>query len=79
MLRALDVRLTAWQDGDRPVRATTASACATLGRRRARRAARRGDPLEGTAVDVDDDGRLVVEADDGSRTAVAAGDVVHVR
>lgn len=32
----------------------------------------------GRAVDVDDDGHLVVEHD-GERTAVAAGDVVHLR
>ena len=34
--------------------------------------------LEGTAVDVDTAGRLVVDAADG-RHALAAGDVVHVR
>ena len=37
------------------------------------------DALIGTAVDVDVDGRLVVESNDRSRTAVAAGDVVHLR
>jgi ethanolamine utilization protein EutQ (cupin superfamily) len=30
-------------------------------------------------VTVDDDGRLVVRASDGTLTAVGAGDVVHVR
>ena len=34
--------------------------------------------LEGTAVDVTDDGHLVVEVD-GGRTAYAAADVVHLR
>lgn len=35
--------------------------------------------LEGVATDVDDAGRLVVDADDGGVVAVAAGDVVHLR
>lgn len=37
-----------------------------------------GDRVDGTAVDVDGDGRLVVETD-GGRVPVAAGDVHHVR
>ena len=37
-----------------------------------------GEPLHGRAVDVDEDGRLLV--DDGTRVrALGAGDVVHVR
>ncbi len=37
-----------------------------------------GEPLRGRAVDVDEDGRLLV--DDGTRVhALGAGDVVHVR
>ncbi|MBF4561655.1 biotin--[acetyl-CoA-carboxylase] ligase [Microbacterium sp. VKM Ac-2870] len=35
--------------------------------------------LEGTAVRLDMDGRLVVRAPDGEETVVGAGDVVHVR
>ncbi len=35
--------------------------------------------LEGTAVDVDDGGRLELEHAGGARTTVAVGDVVHVR
>jgi BirA family biotin operon repressor/biotin-[acetyl-CoA-carboxylase] ligase len=38
-----------------------------------------GSALHGEATAVDDDGRLVVTAADGSATAVTAGDVVHVR
>jgi BirA family biotin operon repressor/biotin-[acetyl-CoA-carboxylase] ligase len=39
-----------------------------------------GGELVGAAEGVDEDGRLVVAAADGSaRTALAAGDVVHVR
>jgi BirA family biotin operon repressor/biotin-[acetyl-CoA-carboxylase] ligase len=53
------------------------SACTTIGRQV--RVALPGDrSLEGTAVDVDTAGRLVVDAADG-RHALAAGDVVHVR
>jgi BirA family transcriptional regulator, biotin operon repressor / biotin---[acetyl-CoA-carboxylase] ligase len=52
-------------------------ACATLGR--AVRVELPGPRLiEGTAVDIDADGRLVVEVA-GRRETVAAGDVVHVR
>jgi BirA family biotin operon repressor/biotin-[acetyl-CoA-carboxylase] ligase len=35
--------------------------------------------LTGRAVDVDDEGRLVLDVDDGTRRVVAAGDVVHLR
>jgi len=50
---------------------------ATLGR--AVRVDLGNDVVEGTAVDVDPQGRLEVERPDGSRVAVAVGDVVHVR
>jgi len=36
-------------------------------------------PIEGVARDVDDLGGLVVEAPDGSRVTISAGDVVHLR
>lgn len=35
--------------------------------------------VEGRAVDVGADGRLVIEEADGTRTEIAAGDVVHLR
>lgn len=38
-----------------------------------------GGVVDGVAEDVDVDGRLVVRRGDGSRLAVAAGDVVHAR
>jgi BirA family biotin operon repressor/biotin-[acetyl-CoA-carboxylase] ligase len=38
-----------------------------------------GETLHGTAVGVDDDGRLVVRAASGARAVVDAGDVEHVR
>jgi BirA family biotin operon repressor/biotin-[acetyl-CoA-carboxylase] ligase len=37
------------------------------------------DDVEGTAVDVTDDGRLVVETRHGDRRTIAVGDVVHLR
>ena len=51
---------------------------ATLGRR-VRVEPVRGDPLLGTAVDVTDDGALVVRDDAGTDHAVATADVVHLR
>ena len=52
--------------------------CATLGRP-VSVALPGGGTLAGTASDVDGDGRLVVADPDGYPTAVAAGDIVHVR
>ncbi|MEM9467307.1 MAG: biotin--[acetyl-CoA-carboxylase] ligase [Actinomycetota bacterium] len=49
---------------------------ATIGRRV--RVERPGDDLVGDAVDIDADGRLIIEAD-GDRHLVSAGDVVHLR
>jgi BirA family biotin operon repressor/biotin-[acetyl-CoA-carboxylase] ligase len=52
--------------------------CSTLGMRV--RIELPGDrQLQGTAVEVDADGQLVVRADDGTRHSVHAGDVVHLR
>ena len=79
VLRALDARVSAWAAGPRlPPAADYRAACSTLGAA-VRVELPSKDPLEGAAVDVDDDGRLVVECADGSRTAVAAGDVTHLR
>jgi BirA family biotin operon repressor/biotin-[acetyl-CoA-carboxylase] ligase len=59
------------------LRSSYSSACSTLGRR-VRVALPAGQTLDGVAVGVDDDGRLVV--DDGHRRrALGAGDVLHVR
>lgn len=59
------------------VRDDVAEACHTIGRR-VRVILPSGDDLLGTAVGIDDDGRLLVESDAGI-TAVAAGDVTHLR
>ena len=50
---------------------------ATLGRRV--RVDLGADDVEGTAVDVTDDGHLVVETLEGERRTFAVGDVVHLR
>ena len=50
--------------------------CSTIGRRL--RVELAGGDLAGTAVEIDDDGALVVDVD-GERRRVLAGDVVHVR
>ena len=50
---------------------------ATLGRRV--RVDLGTDAVEGTAVDVTDDGHLVVDTVEGERHVVAVGDVVHLR
>jgi BirA family biotin operon repressor/biotin-[acetyl-CoA-carboxylase] ligase len=50
---------------------------ATLGR--AVRVDTGSSEVEGTAVDVDQDGRLLVEVEGGGRRTIAVGDVVHLR
>lgn len=61
----------------RGLRPSYTRVCSTIGRD-VRVDLPTGEPLRGRAVDVDDDGRLLV--DDGSLVrALGAGDVVHVR
>ncbi len=63
--------------GGEGLRAPYREACSTLGRQ-VRADLPGGDTVTGTAVDVDDEGRLHV--DDGSGVHVlGAGDVIHVR
>jgi BirA family transcriptional regulator, biotin operon repressor / biotin---[acetyl-CoA-carboxylase] ligase len=78
LLEAFSRRYDGWVAATgRGVRPSYVRACSTIGRR-VRVDVPTGDPLVGTAVDVDEDGRLLV--DDGSTVrAVGAGDVVHVR
>ncbi|GAB3585133.1 biotin--[acetyl-CoA-carboxylase] ligase [Leifsonia lichenia] len=59
------------------IRDEVAEACHTIGRS-VRVLLPAGDDLLGTAVGIDEDGRLLVESDAGI-TAVAAGDVTHLR
>ncbi|MGB9377946.1 MAG: biotin--[acetyl-CoA-carboxylase] ligase [Mycobacteriales bacterium] len=77
ILRALAADYTAWCAGA-DVRAAYLAVCDTVGRS-VRVAFPDGTELHGVAMDVDDAGRLVVSDSEGTLTAVAAGDVVHVR
>lgn len=86
LLRAVLRSLADWYDewrtaGGDPdasrLRPTYAAGCATLGRE-VRAELPGGSELTGTAVGVDDDGRLVLATSDGEQ-AVGAGDVVHIR
>ncbi|GHG35658.1 biotin--[acetyl-CoA-carboxylase] ligase [Streptomyces hydrogenans] len=83
VLRSLADWYGAWvrADGDPEasgVRAAYEAGCATLGRRV--RADLPGERmLEGEAVSLDGDGRLVVATEGGGTEAVGAGDVVHLR
>lgn len=82
VLAAVAAEYESWRDhaGD-PVAsgllATYRDRCDTIGRR-VRVEVPAGEPLLGTAVEVDTAGRLVVETG-FDRRVVAAGDVVHVR
>jgi BirA family transcriptional regulator, biotin operon repressor / biotin---[acetyl-CoA-carboxylase] ligase len=77
VLRALAAAYASWQADPDGIRAAYREACDTLGRRVEARLPGAGR-LGGEATGVDDDGRLLVW--DGEReTALAAGDVVHVR
>jgi BirA family biotin operon repressor/biotin-[acetyl-CoA-carboxylase] ligase len=78
LLDGFDRRLRTWSEsGGAGPRHAYLGVCATVGSR-VRVDLPGGGVLAGTAVDVDEGGRLVV--DDGRRlVAVGAGDVVHVR
>jgi BirA family biotin operon repressor/biotin-[acetyl-CoA-carboxylase] ligase len=75
LLRLLAHWYSQWRAG--PIRDEYLPHCGTIGRR-VRVELPDGGVREGVAVDVDDDGRLVVTTPDG-HLSVAAGDVVHVR
>lgn len=64
-------------DAEAGLRAAVRDACTTIGAHV--RIDRPEGDLRGRAVDLDGDGRLVIERDEGGRVAVAVGDVTHVR
>ncbi|GAA0229640.1 biotin--[acetyl-CoA-carboxylase] ligase [Cryptosporangium japonicum] len=72
ILDELAARYDAWRAGD-SLRDAYRAHCDTLGQE-VRVSLPAGQTLEGTATDIDEEGRLIV-----GTTAVAAGDVVHVR
>ena len=78
ILRELDVELAMWPSRLDELAQEYRSKCVTLGQR-VRLVLPGDNELIGTAVDVDAQGRLLVTADGGSTTAVAAGDVTHLR
>lgn len=59
------------------VRSAWRARSATIGRRV--RIDLGSDDVEGTAVDITDEGHLVIERDEGVRQTFAVGDVVHLR
>lgn len=82
-LRAFAEFEAAWrlQDGDvarSGVLAGYREACGTLGQR-VRAELPDGDAVTGVAVDVDEEGQLLLKLDDGSPTSISAGDVVHLK
>lgn len=79
LLRRLDERYTDLvATGDRgSLLGAWRARSATLGRRV--RVELDRDDVEGTAVDVTEDGRLVVETAEGERRTFAVGDIVHLR
>jgi len=80
VLRAFEQRYLAWvaAGGDpAAVLPSYRGLSATLGRE-VRAELPDGTTLTGTAADVDTDGRLVIDGP-GRRTALAAGDIVHLR
>lgn len=76
VLGSLDALVPLLEDTE-SLRRAYCGECVTLGKR-VQVAVPSGDPVEGTAVDIDASGRLVVETAAGP-VAVGAGDVVHVR
>ena len=75
LLRELQQDLEAWE-ADGEVRTRYQSSCVTLGQQV--KVAVPGGEVTGEAVDIDDQGRLVVRTAEGVEH-LAAGDVVHVR
>ncbi|WP_405056049.1 biotin--[acetyl-CoA-carboxylase] ligase [Kribbella sp. NBC_01505] len=77
VLRELETRYTSWLDDPSGLLPEYRELSATLGRA-VRVELPDGTFLEGTARDLADDGRLIVDTPDGERL-LAAGDVTHLR
>ncbi|WP_326598725.1 biotin--[acetyl-CoA-carboxylase] ligase [Streptomyces sp. NBC_01803] len=83
VLRSLAEWYTRWTEAGGDAEAAGLHAAyekcsATLGRR-VRAELPGGGETRGEAVAVDDEGRLVIAADDGTRQPVAAADIIHLR
>ncbi|MCS3781642.1 biotin--[acetyl-CoA-carboxylase] ligase [Tsukamurella ocularis] len=77
-LRHLDAGLTAWTDDPVAARADYLAACVTVGQE-VTVSLPADEVLRGTAVDVDAEGRIVVQDATGKRHVLSAGDVTHLR
>ena len=77
-LRSLSRAYAAWRGDPASVAPLYRRLCRTLGRE-VRVDLPGGEAVEGTAVDVDDRGCLVVRDANGAEHVFAAGDVVHLR
>jgi BirA family biotin operon repressor/biotin-[acetyl-CoA-carboxylase] ligase len=78
VVRRLTVWLERWQDGSASVATAYRDRCVSIGRA-VRVELPGGEAVLGTAVRIDDDGRLVVGSPSHGELAVSAGDVVHLR
>jgi BirA family biotin operon repressor/biotin-[acetyl-CoA-carboxylase] ligase len=77
-LRHLDAGLAAWANDPAAARAEYLAACVTVGQA-VTVSLPADEVLRGTAVDVDVEGRIVVEDETGARHVLSAGDVTHLR
>ncbi len=77
-LRRLDTGLAAWSNDPAAARAAYLAACVTVGQEVAV-SLPADEVLRGRAVDVDAEGRIVVEDASGTRHVLSAGDVTHLR
>lgn len=78
VLAELDALLYGWPDDIVALAAAYRDRCDTIGRR-VRLVAPGDRDVIGTAVDVDSDGRVIVETSAGERIVATAGDVTHLR
>ena len=77
LLRHLAARLAAWRNADPQLAADYRERSVTIGTR-VRALLPGGNTLVGTAVDVDDLGRLIIDTGT-ERATVSAGDITHLR
>lgn len=77
LLTHLSARVTGWRAGDKHLATEYRSRCSTI-RSKVRAVLPGGREVVGTAIAVDDEGRLQIDTPDGV-VAVSAGDVVHLR
>lgn len=77
LLRTLSTRIEQWRAADATLAADYRAASSTIGTR-VRALLPGGDELVGTAIAVDDDGRLIIDSG-AEPVTVSAGDITHLR